>query len=85
MSDDAVYKLTTLGRALLLIFVALSTILYASSILIVSALLPQMQGTLGATQDEVSWAMTFNIVATAVVRFSPHRRSCAARQQHWKS
>ncbi|MFY0611736.1 MAG: DHA2 family efflux MFS transporter permease subunit [Hyphomicrobiaceae bacterium] len=67
MSDDAVYEVTTLQRALIVVFVALSTILYASSILIVSALLPQMQGTLGATQDEVSWAMTFNIVATAVV------------------
>jgi len=67
MSDDAVYKLTTFQRALILVFVALSTILYASSILIVSALLPQMQGALGATQDEASWAMTFNIVATAVV------------------
>lgn len=67
MSDDAVYKVTPFQRALILVFVALSTILYASSILIVSALLPQMQGSLGATQDEVSWAMTFNIVATAVV------------------
>ena len=67
MSDDAVYKMTTFQRAMLLVFVALSTILYASSILIVSALLPQMQGALGATQDEVSWAMTFNIVATAVM------------------
>jgi hypothetical protein len=35
MSDDAVYKLTTFQRALILVFVALSTILYASSILIV--------------------------------------------------
>ncbi len=67
MSDDAVYKMTTFQRGMLLVFVALSTILYASSILIVSALLPQMQGALGATQDEVSWAMTFNIVATAVM------------------
>ena len=67
MSDDAVYKMTTFQRAMLLVFVALSTVLYASSILIVSALLPQMQGTLSATQDEVSWAMTFNIVATAVM------------------
>ncbi len=67
MSDDAVYQVTPVQRALIVVFVALSTILYASSILIVSALLPQMQGTLGATQDEVSWAMTFNIVATAVV------------------
>ena len=31
-----------------------------------SALLPQLQGALSATQDEISWVMTFNIVATAV-------------------
>ena len=36
------------------------------SVLISSALLPQLQGALSATQDEVSWVMTFNIVATAV-------------------
>jgi DHA2 family multidrug resistance protein len=29
-------------------------------------LLPQLQGALSATQDEISWVMTFNIVATAV-------------------
>ena len=67
MSDDAVYKLTFVQRSLVLVFVTLATTIYASSILIASALLPQMQGALGATQDEVSWTMTFNIVATAVV------------------
>ncbi len=67
MSDDAVYKLTTVQRALVLMFVTLAATIYASSILIASALLPKMQGALGATQDEVSWTMTFNIVATAVV------------------
>lgn len=66
MSDDAVYKLTTLQRAMVLIFVSLGTIVYSSSILITSALLPKMQGALGATADEVSWTMTFNIIATAV-------------------
>jgi DHA2 family multidrug resistance protein len=35
-------------------------------VLISSALLPQLQGALSATQDEISWVMTFNIVATAV-------------------
>ena len=32
-----------------------------------STLLPQMQGTMSATQDEIAWAMTFNILATAVM------------------
>ncbi|MEM9357014.1 MAG: DHA2 family efflux MFS transporter permease subunit [Pseudomonadota bacterium] len=67
MSDDAVYKLTVFQRAMILIFVTLGTIIYASSILIASALLPKLQGALAATQDEISWTMTFNIIATAVV------------------
>ena len=29
--------------------------------------LPQMQGALSATQDQIAWVVTFNIVATAVV------------------
>ena len=67
MSDAAVYEMTPFERAMVLVFVTLATTIYASSILIASALLPQMQGAFGATQDEISWTMTFNIVATAVV------------------
>ena len=67
MTDDAVYKLSLLQRALILTFVIMGTAVYSSSILVASAILPKMQGALGATQDEVSWTMTFNIVATAVV------------------
>lgn len=67
MSDDAVYDLTPFQRAMVLIVVVLATTIYAASILISSALLPKIQGALAATQDEVSWTMTFNIVATAVV------------------
>jgi DHA2 family multidrug resistance protein len=66
MSDDAVYKLTLPQRALIILTIVLSTTIYAGSVLISSALLPQLQGALSATQDEVSWVMTFNIVATAV-------------------
>jgi DHA2 family multidrug resistance protein len=66
MSDDAVYKLTLPERALIILTIVLSTTIYAGSVLISSALLPQLQGALSATQDEVSWVMTFNIVATAV-------------------
>src|SRR5207247_11394411 len=41
--------------------------LYSTTLLIASTLLPQMQGAMSATQDEVAWVMTFNILATAVV------------------
>ena len=50
----------------LLFFVVLSATLYATTLLVASVLLPQMQGAMSATQDEISWAMTFNILATAV-------------------
>jgi len=54
-------------RILILIMVVLSSTLYATTLLIASTLLPQMQGTMSATQDEIAWAMTFNILATAVM------------------
>ena len=54
-------------RVLILIMVVLGSTLYATTLLIASTLLPQMQGTMSATQDEIAWAMTFNILATAVV------------------
>src|SRR5215470_7591029 len=66
MNEDAVYRLTLAQRILILITVMLSNTIYSGSVLISSALLPQLQGALSATQDEISWVMTFNIVATAV-------------------
>ena len=58
---------TAFQRAMILIAVVLATTLYAMTIMIVSVLLPQMQGSLSATQDQITWVMPFNIVATAVV------------------
>jgi MFS transporter, DHA2 family, multidrug resistance protein len=66
MDDAPVHSLSPLQRVLLLVTLMLSTTVYSASVLISSALLPQLQGALSATQDEVSWVMTFNIVATAV-------------------
>ena len=37
-----------------------------SSTFTATAILPQMQGAMAATQDEISWTVTFNILATAV-------------------
>ena len=60
-------SLTPMHRYLIMGAVILGSTLYATTLLIASTLLPQMQGTLAATADEISWAMTFNILATAVV------------------
>ena len=57
---------TLLQRALILLSATMATTLYATTILVVSVILPQMQGSLSATQDQIAWVVTFNILATAV-------------------
>jgi DHA2 family multidrug resistance protein len=54
-------------RYLILVMTVLATTLFTATILVASTLLPQMQGSMLATQDEIAWTMTFNILATAVV------------------
>jgi len=60
-------SLTVSRRILILIAVVLGSTLYATTLLVASTLLPQMQGSMAATQDEIAWATTFNILATAIV------------------
>ncbi len=64
--DKPVYDLTPFGRLVVLAGVVLASTCYTATILVATTLLPQMQGGLSATQDEISWVMTFNIIATAV-------------------
>ena len=68
MSEAAIAPpaMTQTRRVLILVMVILATTLYATTILIVSTILPQMQGALSATADEIAWVMTFNILATAI-------------------
>jgi len=54
-------------RWALLVVLVFSCTLYGLTILVVSVLLPQMQGALSASQDQIAWVMTLNILATAVV------------------
>ncbi len=54
-------------RWFLLTIVVTTQTLYSMTILVVSVVLPQIQGSLSATPDQISWAMTANILATAVV------------------
>jgi DHA2 family multidrug resistance protein len=55
------------NRYLILVMTVLATTLFTATILVASTLLPQMQGSMLATQDEIAWTMTFNILATAIV------------------
>lgn len=65
--DFAGSGLSAAQRYLILGAVVLAASLYATALLTTSTVLPQMQGAMSATQDEIAWAMTFNILATAVV------------------
>src|SRR4051812_33023305 len=45
----------------------LSTIMQALDTTIVNVALPHMEGSLGATQDQISWVLTSYIIAAAIV------------------
>lgn len=72
MSDSSldsplVAKYSFTRRVLIMVAVVLGSTLYSTTLLIASAMLPQMQGSMAATADEIAWSTTFNILATAIV------------------
>lgn len=85
MSDTPVLNISPLRRSFALVSGMLTVTLYFTTILVVSTVLPQIQGAMSATADEVSWIVTFNILATAiatpmtgwlVARFGRKRAMC---------
>ncbi len=65
---------------LILFAVSLCTMLYALTTTIVNVVLPQLQGALSATPEQVSWVVTLNVIATAV--FTPVTGWITARWGH---
>ena len=63
---EEVVARTAYQRAIILLTMSLCTMLYALTLTIVNVALPQLQGALSATPDQVSWVITLNVVATAV-------------------
>ena len=51
---------------LCLLTVQMCTIVFGVTITSVTVILPQMKGALAATQDQMAWVLTLNLVATAV-------------------
>jgi DHA2 family multidrug resistance protein len=51
---------------LILLSVQFTTILFGLTATSVTVILPQLKGALSATQDQISWVITFNLVATAI-------------------
>jgi len=65
--DEIAGNITAMQRFLTLTTVVLAASLYGTALLTTTTVLPQMQGAMSATQDEIAWVMTFNILATAIV------------------
>ena len=55
----------TTKQWLTLLTVQAVTVLFGVTITSVTVILPQMQGALSATQDQIAWVLTLNLVATA--------------------
>ena len=54
-------------RMLITLSVMLATIMQALDTTIANVALPHMQGTMGATQEQIAWVLTSYIVAAAIV------------------
>ena len=65
-SHAGAVELSGLQKALILVTVSTCTTLYAATVTIVNVALPQLQGALSATPDQIAWVVTLNVVATAV-------------------
>ena len=52
---------------LVLMTVSVCVMLYSMTVTVVNVALPQLQGALSATPDQVAWIVTLNVVGTAVV------------------
>ena len=67
----------TLWHITVLLILTFVTILYSMTVTIANVALPEIRGTLSATQDQITWIVTANIVATAVA--TPMAGWCATR------
>ena len=65
--DDAAAESTPLGRGLITVSIMLATIMQALDTTIANVALPHMQGSMSATQDQISWVLTSYIVAAAIM------------------
>jgi DHA2 family multidrug resistance protein len=65
--DQPALRLPLARRIFVLVTVVVASTAFNAATFSVAAILPQVQGALAATQDEVSWTVTFYILATAVV------------------
>ena len=56
----------TARQWLILLMVQLCTLLFGMTITLANVVLPQIKGAMSATQDQIAWVITFNLIATAI-------------------
>ncbi len=59
----ALVPISPARRWLALLSGMLTAMLYFTTIMVVTSIMPQIQGAMAATADEVSWVVTFNLLA----------------------
>jgi DHA2 family multidrug resistance protein len=67
MSADPIAAPVAVNKTMITLILTLSTIMQAIDTTIVNVALPHMEGSLGATQDQISWVLTSYIVAAAIM------------------
>ena len=60
-------SMSSLSRAMILVTVSTCTMIYALTATVINVALPQLQGALSATPEQIAWVVTLNVIATAVV------------------
>ncbi len=66
-ANAAASPAATPNKMIITLILMLSTIMQAVDTTIVNVALPHMEGSLGATQDQISWVLTSYIVAAAIM------------------
>jgi len=66
-SLDSPRDLSAPNPYLVLLTVSLCTMLYSMTVTVVNVALPQLQGSLSASPDQIAWVVTLNVVGTAIV------------------
>jgi DHA2 family multidrug resistance protein len=66
MRDELYKRISAFDRFLITIVVMSATLMQVIDITIVNVALPQMQGSLGASSDEITWTLTSYLVSSAI-------------------
>lgn len=66
-SLDQPSELSAANPYMVLLTVSLCTMLYSMTVTVVNVALPQLQGSLSASPDQIAWVVTLNVVGTAIV------------------